>query len=346
MSRRASVGTARPLAGAQPATRPAGCVKARASVGGAALLFAPRCERDSDRLTRVGLSDTRRWRCIGIVLVPAGRRVRPPFGEKRGTGPAPGDCFRQPATWCRTIALATPRSGACPRRRYRNATRLSEIDLLMSPAHKPVAYSPARSSRSGPRPAVRRMPPSSFPISLSGGHKESAGWAFPTASRRRTRLRAVVPDDRNARKESCVRARVGRVLRRRSGRHDPAGRWRRRTSRIRPRASFGRGASRRGCVAALAFTSRTCLTRGSSQSAPGETPRPRKVEAGSTLRRRALAATAAPAQREEARRQLGRSLAHPGSRPATGSTARQTSWRVLDSRRRRPSRPSGVPRDA
>jgi hypothetical protein len=61
-----------------------------------------------------------------------------------------------------------------------------------------------------------------------------------------------------------------------------------------------------------------------------------KVEPGSTVRRRAVAATAAPAQREEARRQLGRSLARPGSRLATGSTARQTSWRVLDSRRRRP----------
>ena len=67
--------------------------------------------------------------------------------------------------------------------------------------------------------------------------------------------------------------------------------------------------------------------------------------AGSTIRRQALAAIAARAQREEARRQLGRSLARPGSRPATGSTAPQTSWRVLDSRRHRPSRPSSVPRD-
>ena len=56
--------------------------------------------------------------------------------------------------------------------------------------------------------------------------------------------------------------------------------------------------------------------------------------------------TAAPAQREEARRQLGRPLSRPGSRRATGSTARQTWRRVLDSCRHRPSRPSGVPRDS
>ena len=37
--------------------------------------------------------------------------------------------------------------------------------------------------------------------------------------------------------------------------------------------------SRRGCVAALAIASRTSLTRGSSNSASGETPRSRKVEA-------------------------------------------------------------------
>ena len=66
----------------------------------------------------------------------------------------------------------------------------------------------------------------------------------------------------------------------------------------------------------------------------------------STIRRQALAAIAAPAQREEARRQLGRPLAHPGSRRATGSTARQTWSRVRDSRRRRPSRPSRFPRDS
>jgi len=60
---------------------------------------------------------------------------------------------------------------------------------------------------------------------------------------------------------------------------------------------------------------------------------------GSTIRRQALIATAAPAQREEARQQPVRPLAHPGSRRATGSTARQTWSRVRDSRRRRPSRP-------
>ena len=38
-------------------------------------------------------------------------------------------------------------------------------------------------------------------------------------------------------------------------------------------------ASRRGCVATLAVASRTSLTRGSSNSASGETPRSRKVEA-------------------------------------------------------------------
>ena len=128
---------------------------------------------------------------------------------------------------------------------------------------------------------------------------------------------------------------------RRSGRP-----WRRPANRIRRRASSGRRRSRRGCVATLAITSRTSLTRGPSNSAPGETPRWRKVEPRSTLRRRALAVTAAPAQREEARRQLGRPLSHPGSRRATGSTARQTWKRVLDSRRHRPSRPSGVPRDS
>jgi len=53
----------------------------------------------------------------------------------------------------------------------------------------------------------------------------------------------------------------------------------------------------------------------------------------------ALAPTAAPKLPEAARRQLGQPLDRPGSRPATGSTARQTSWRVLDSRRCRPSRP-------
>jgi hypothetical protein len=119
-------------------------------------------------------------------------------------------------------------------------------------------------------------------------------------------------------------------------RHDPADRWRQRTNRIRARASAGRRRVGADALQPLAITSRTWLTCGSSNSAPGETPRSRKVEPGSTLRRRAVAATAAPAQREEARRQLGRSLARPGSRLATGSTARQTSWRVLDSRRRRP----------
>jgi hypothetical protein len=59
-----------------------------------------------------------------------------------------------------------------------------------------------------------------------------------------------------------------------------------------------------------------------------------------------MAATAAPAQREEARRRLGRPLSRPGSRRATGSTARQTWKRVLDSPRHRPSRPSGVPHDS
>ena len=115
---------------------------------------------------------------------------------------------------------------------------------------------------------------------------------------------------------------------------------------IRPRASSGRRRVGADALQPSCSRSRTCLTRGSSQSAPGETSRSQKVEPGSTLRRRAPAATAAPAQREEARRQLGRPLARPGSRPALGSTARQTSWRVLDSRRRRPSLPSGVPRDS
>ena len=73
-------------------------------------------------------------------------------------------------------------------------------------------------------------------------------------------------------------------------------------------------ASRRGCVATLAITSRTSLTRGSSNSAPGETPRSRKVEPGGRISRRAQAPTAAPERREAARRQLDRPLSRPGSR--------------------------------
>jgi hypothetical protein len=80
--------------------------------------------------------------------------------------------------------------------RDRKGERLSENDLAMSAAHKGVACLRARSSRSGARPAVRGMPPSAFPLSLSGGHKESArSGNFPTASRRsddgRPRSRAV-----------------------------------------------------------------------------------------------------------------------------------------------------------
>jgi hypothetical protein len=132
-----------------------------------------------------------------------------------------------------------------------------------------------------------------------------------------------------------------------------ASRWRRSGRPIAPAYEIGfatstlsiAGESARMCCNPR-ITSRTSLTRGPSNSAPGETPRWRNVEPGSALRRRALAVTAAPAQREEARRQFGRPLSHPGLRRATGSTARQTWKRVLDSCRHRPSRPSGVPRDS
>jgi hypothetical protein len=66
---------------------------------------------------------------------------------------------------------------------------------------------------------------------------------------------------------------------RRSGRHDPAGRWRRLTNRIRPRASSSRRRVGADALQPLAITSRTSLTRGFSNSATGETPRSRKVEA-------------------------------------------------------------------
>ena len=58
------------------------------------------------------------------------------------------------------------------------------------------------------------------------------------------------------------------------------------------------------------ITSRTTLTRGRASPRLERTP---LAEGGpATLRRRALAVTAAPAQREEARRQLGRPLSRPG----------------------------------
>ena len=91
-------------------------------------------------------------------------------------------------------------------------------------------------------------------------------------------------------------------------RHEPAG-DRRRVDRIRPRASSGR-------------------------RQVGVTER----RAWSTLRRRALVATAAPTQREEERRRFGRPLARPGSRPATESTAPRTCRRVLGPRRHPPLR--------
>jgi hypothetical protein len=133
-------------------------------------------------------------------------------------------------------------------------------------------------------------------------------------------------------------ARVAPSLRRRSGRHDPGGRWRRRTNRIRHEHPLVAGESAcTGCTprnpVADLVDFRLEQLRAWRDTSFGE------GRARIALRRRAAAATAAPAQHEEARRPLGRSLARPGSRPATGSTARQTSWRVLDSRRRRPLRP-------
>jgi hypothetical protein len=63
------------------------------------------------------------------------------------------------------------------------------------------------------------------------------------------------------------------------------------------------------------------------------TPRQRSARAAQeTVSGRALAPTAAPARREEARRQLGRPLFRRGSQRAAGSIVRQTWSRVLGSR--------------
>ncbi len=143
----------------------------------------------------------------------------------------------------------------------------------------------------------------------------------------------------------CRPPRAGRSRWPRSSRHDPAGRWRRRANRTscQPTSILWWPASRRGCN--LRHYVADLLDPPPGQLRAWRDAPFAEGRGGSPIRRQALAAVAAPAQREEARRQLGRPLAHPGSRPATGWTARQTWSRVLDSRRRRPSRPSSVPRD-
>ena len=110
---------------------------------------------------------------------------------------------------------------------------------------------------------------------------------------------------------------------RRSGRHDPAGRWRRLTNRIRHEHPVAAGESAR-----MRYTPRNhvayLVNLRLQQLRDWRDAAFAEGRGGSTIRRRALAAIAVPAQREEARRQLGRSVARLGSRLAMGSTARQT----------------------